>query len=149
MKSLVIAAGLTPLDSSVPYTDIMSDVGYVARAYEMGCTDTARYFYPDSLISRTEMLELSDCIDSAAESYIASSTVGSATTDTIVPNTPDPSTPVTPQIIYITGATTEKVVEKVITEQTTVYVTGSTEPSLPSSPNTLLGYDDAGNIINI
>jgi len=66
VRSLVIAAGLSPSSSEAPYIDIAGEVGYIARAYEIGCTDQGTAFRPTDAISRGEILKLSECIHTVA-----------------------------------------------------------------------------------
>lgn len=70
VKSLVIAAGMTASTKDIPYTDVAGEKGYISRAYEVGCIGNDSSFRPNDLISRGDMLSLSDCIHTVALSSV-------------------------------------------------------------------------------
>lgn len=162
VKSLVIAAGMTTSTKDIPYTDIAGEKGYISRAYEVGCIGNDSNFRPNDLISRGDMLSLSDCIHTVALSSVtktptqtAISSGNLASTNVVSTSTSSDTGSSTNSIqaSQVSGATSASVSKTVIIDRTVtveklIPATGGID-QLPKSPNTLLGYDQNGNIQNI
>jgi hypothetical protein len=159
----MIASGLGTSESAVPYTDVTDNIGYIARAYEIGCITGDRYFVPDDEISRGEMFELSDCIHTAIQSSISDpiDIIVETPTEIIATNpTQDPPKNTNPETNTppnnVTLVSSEAILPPRVIENKTTIIERTIETrvespvqNLPNEPGTLLGYGIDGNLITI